>query len=151
MKKVRTHNKAYYANDVAIKKVYVDILKKEHRMASQREVSEILGLSTNTLSTHMRAFDLSQIVNPFKIFGSDVLVGLQERAEGGDAAAARLFFMLVFDWSEKHEIKAKVDATVKAKVKGDVKVNVSPRIAKAIGDLLAEEGSKENSKRGAKK
>ena len=148
---MRKHNKAYYKNHAAIKATYVRILKDQHRMPTQKEVAEILGLTTATLSTHMRSVTLSEIVDPFKFFGSDVLVGLQERAEGGDAAAARLFFMLVFDWSEKHEIKAKVDATVKAKVKTDVKVNVSPRIAKMIGDLLAEEGSKENSKKMVKK
>ena len=146
-----THNKAYYKNHAAIKATYMKILKDQHRMPTQKEVSEILGLTTATLSTHLRSVNLGELVEPFKLLGSDVLVGLQERAEGGDAAAARLFFMLVFDWSEKHEVKAKVDATVKAKVKGDVKVNVSPRIAKIIGDLLAEEGSKENSKKAVKK
>ena len=145
------HNKHYYATHAAIKTTYVRILKEQHRMPTQKEVAEILGLTTVTLSAHMRSVTLSEIVDPFKFFGSDVLVGLQERAEGGDAAAARLFFMLVFDWSEKHEIKAKVDATVKAKVKTDVKVKISSNAAKRIGDILAEEGSKENSKKAVKK
>jgi hypothetical protein len=40
-------------------------------------------------------------------------MGLRAKAMKGDAAAAKLYFMLVYDWNEKNEINAKVEHTIK--------------------------------------
>jgi len=45
-----------------------------------------------------------------------VLMGLRDRAVKGDERAARLFLMLVFDWAEKHELKAELDGDLVFKV-----------------------------------
>jgi hypothetical protein len=90
-----------------------------------------------TVRLHLKAIDINDLIEPFKLMGSNVLQGLTERAEAGDAAAARLFFFLIFDKVERKEIKADVNANVKANVKATVKI--PDHIAKRIGDEMAKE------------
>ena len=135
--KNKKHNSAYYKNETLIKSTYLDILKKEKRLPTQVEVSKITGLSTVTICTHLKAINLDELINPFKLFGDSVLIGLKERAESGDPAAIKLYLMVIYKWAERTEVKA--DVNVKGKVKADVKISVSPKIAKLIGDELAKQ------------
>jgi predicted transcriptional regulator len=131
------HNKLYFKNRENIKKAYIDYLKKYGIMPSQSTVAEITGLTQTTISMHLKNTELSEITAQFKIMGESVLVGLQRRASEGDAAAAKLFMFLVYDKTERQELKVKVDANVKANVKAIVKI--PNHIAKRIGDEMAKE------------
>lgn len=130
-------NEAYRANDALIRAEYTRALRETHFMPTQAEVAKACGVTEKTVNTHLHAVNLNEIIPPFKVFGTDILRGLAEKAEAGDAAAARLFFFLVFDKVERKEIKAEVKATVKGKL--DMKVKVPPKIAKLVGDALARE------------
>jgi predicted transcriptional regulator len=132
------HNKLYFKNRENIKKAYIDYLKKYKIMPSQSTVAEITGLTQTTVSMHLKDTNLSEITAQFKILGESVLVGLQRRASEGDAAAAKLFMFLVFDKTERQELKVDVNAKVKADVKTTVKIPNA--IAKRIGDEMAKEG-----------
>lgn len=131
------HNKTFYLNRELIKAEYLRILKTERRMPSQLEVGKNIGLTQTTISMHLNSIDITELVDPFKFYGDSVLMGLMERAQGGDGPAAKLFFNIVYDWAEKREIKADVKADVK--VKGEVKHKLSPKVAKMLGDALADE------------
>ena len=86
-----------------IKDAYVDYIKKYKRIPTQTQVAEICGITQVTVSKHFSKINLNDLVQPFKIYGDDVLMGLRAKAVKGDAQAAKLFFMLVYDWNEKTE------------------------------------------------
>lgn len=98
-----------------IKEAYIDYIKKHKQIPSQTQVAKICDVTQATISKHFTKIDLSEIVKPFKIFGDDVLMGLRYKASKGDAQAAKLFFMLVYDWNEKteHEVKGSIETIIK--------------------------------------
>ena len=110
------HNKRYIGNDLKIKEAIVAFLKVENRMPTQEEVAKKIGVTRITVNKHLQNIKLSDLVEPFKIFGDDVLVGLRDKAAMGDERAAKLFFKLVFDWAEKHELKAELGGDLVFKV-----------------------------------
>jgi hypothetical protein len=132
-------NKIYYKNDLMIKKAYMQVLKETGTMPTQQKVAEITGLTQKTIWTHLDAIDLREVVRPFKIWSDEVLNALKDKALEGDYSSARLYFMLTFDWSEKHEVKADIKADVDIKGKLEVKHKLSPKVAKILGDALADE------------
>lgn len=103
------HNKRYIKNELQIKNAFMEVLKTEKRMPTQEEVAQKLGLTRTTVNKHIQGIKLSELVEPFKIFGNDVLIGLRDKAVKGDEKAARLFLMLVFDWKEKSEAEVKLE------------------------------------------
>jgi hypothetical protein len=131
------HNSRYFENDALIKKAYIKVLEEQKRMPTLIEVGVICSLSSETVRQHLNAINLNELIEPFKLFGSDVLAGLKAKAESGDAQAAKLFFFLIFDKVERKEIKADIKADINAKVK--VSVKIPDAIAKRIGDELAKE------------
>ena len=136
-KSTGVHNADWRKNDALIRAEYTRALKETHRMPTQAKVAEVCGLTEKTVNTHLHAVDFNELIKPFKLYGSDVLVGLKEKAENGDPAAIRLYMFLVFDKVERKELTAKVEATVKGKL--DVKVKVPSKIAKLVGDALAKD------------
>jgi hypothetical protein len=133
MGKHKGHNKRYFENEALIKAAYMKVLKEQKCMPTLIEVGEMCHISSETVRQHLKDIDINDLIEPFKLMGSNVLQGLTERAEAGDAAAARLFFFLIFDKVERKEIKADVNANVKATVK------IPDAIAKRIGDEMAKE------------
>lgn len=131
------HNADWRKNDALIRNAYTEELKKSKRMPTQARVAEICGITEKTVNTHLHSVDFNELIKPFKLYGSDVLLGLAEKAKEGDPAATRLYMFLVFDKVERKELKAEVEATVKGKV--EVKVKVPANIAKMIGDALAKD------------
>jgi predicted transcriptional regulator len=137
VKQTGVHSAIYRKNDALIRAEYTRVLKATHKMPTQAEVGKECGITEKTVNTHLHAISFNDIIKPWKLFGSDVLKGLKEKAESGDAAAVRLYMFLVYDKVERKEIKAEVAATVKGKL--DVKVKVPSKIAKLIGDALAKD------------
>lgn len=103
----------YAVTDENIRNMYIDIIKADNRMPTQTEVAERCHLARQTVNEHLNNINLTELAQPFKVFGNHVLMGLANKARKGDAQAAKLFFMLVYDWNEKHEIKGEVEHTVK--------------------------------------
>lgn len=103
----------YRQTDEAIKNAYMDILKIQRRMPSQSEIAKIVGVTRETVNHHLNSIDLSKLAQPFKIFGNEVLMGLSKKASEGDVQAAKLFFMLIYDWNEKTEQKIEGELKVK--------------------------------------
>jgi transcription initiation factor TFIIIB Brf1 subunit/transcription initiation factor TFIIB len=99
-----------------IKDAYREYIKEHKQIPTQTQVAEICGVTQVTISKHFTKIDLSELVSPFKIFGDDILMGLRGKAMKGDAQAAKLFFMLVYDWQEKTELKHT----------GDIKLEYTP-------------------------
>ena len=99
-----------------IKDAYREYIIAHKQIPTQTQVAEICGVTQVTVSKHFTKIDLSEIVQPFKIFGDDILMGLRAKASKGDPQAAKLFFMLVYDWTEKSE----------QKLTGDIKLEYVP-------------------------
>ena len=102
----------YIATDERIKEAYKDYISTHNKMPTQQEIADMIGISRKTVNVHLNNIDLHDIIQPFKIFSENVLMGLRNKAVKGDAQAAKLFFMLVHDWSEKHEHKVDGDVTI---------------------------------------
>ena len=100
-----------------IKDAYIEYIKKHKQIPTQTQVAEMCGITQITVSRHFTKIDLSELVQPFKIFGDDILMGLRYKASKGDAQAAKLFFMLVYDWTEKqeHKVEGTIETTIKVK------------------------------------
>jgi len=98
-----------------IKNAYKEYITKHKQIPSQMQVAKMCNTTQATISRHFTKIDLSELVQPFKIFGDDILMGLRYKASKGDAQAAKLFFMLVYDWSEKTEHT--VDGTIEHIIK----------------------------------
>jgi len=106
----------YALTDQRIKDTYKDIIKREKRVPSQAEVAALCDVTRETVNRHLRHIDLHDLVEPFKLFGNEVLSGLLKKAVTGDERAARLFLALVFDWREKHEVEGKIDSDVNFRI-----------------------------------
>jgi len=109
-------NKDYILTDQRIKNAYTNIMKEKKRVPSQAEVAELCNITRATVNRHLRHIDLHKLVEPFKLFGNEVLSGLLKRAAKGDERAARLFLALVFDWRETHEVEGKIDSDVNFRI-----------------------------------
>ena len=95
----------YRATDELIKNAYLEMIKERNRMPTQTEVADRCHLARQTVNVHLNKINLKETTQPFKVFGNHVLMGLAKKAMNGDAQAAKLFFMLVYEWSEKTDIK----------------------------------------------
>lgn len=98
-----------------IKDAYREYIKANKQIPTQVQVAEICGVTQVTISRHFTKIDLNELIQPFKIFGDDILMGLRGKAMKGDAHAAKLFFALVYDWAEKSEHK--VEGTIETIIK----------------------------------
>lgn len=125
--------KDYALLDQKIKNAYVEHIKATKEIPTEAYIAEVCGTSQQTVSKHITNINLDELVRPFKIFGDDVLMGLRNRASKGDAQAAKLFFALVYDWVEKHEVKG--DLKVKAEVKVMSLQDTVKKYEKALNEI----------------
>jgi len=97
--------KDYILIDEQIKKAYKDIIKAEKRIPTQQEVADRCKISRDTVIKHFKRINIQDLIQPFKMFGNEVLIGLFKKAAAGDVQAIKLYFMLIYDWSEKQEVE----------------------------------------------
>lgn len=102
----------YALTNERIKNAYKDIIKTEKRMPSQQEVADKCGIHRDTVAKHLTKINLNDLVQPYRLFGNEVLTGLMKKASEGDTQAAKLFFMLIYDWSEKQQVEHKGDLKI---------------------------------------
>lgn len=107
--------KDYALLDQKIKAAYVEHLKQTKEIPTEAYIAKVCNTTQATVSKHLTGIDISDLVQPFKIFGSDVLLGLRNRAVKGDAQAAKLFLALVWGWNEKqeHTIEGTIETVIK--------------------------------------
>ena len=101
----------YVLMNEQIKKAYKDIIKAEKRIPTQQEVAKKCDISAKTVERHLKKINLRDLIQPFRVFGNEVLIGLFKKAAEGDVQAIKLYFMLIYDWSEKTE--QKIDTELK--------------------------------------
>ena len=101
---MQERRKDYQAVDAQIKQTYFKYIKEHNKLPTQSQVAKILGISFPTVNKHLRAYTLEDITPQFKQFAPEVIFGLMNRAMKGESKAAKLFFHLVYDWSEKQDI-----------------------------------------------
>ena len=106
-KERRAQNASYKILDERIKAAYTDIIKAEKRIPSQAEVAERCDIAERTVLRHLEQVNITDLVKPYRILGDKVLSGLFTEAVKGNVQAMKLYFMLIYDWSEKQEIEHK--------------------------------------------
>ena len=106
-KKRRAQNASYKILDERIKAAYTDIIKAEKRIPSQAEVAKKCDIAERTVLRHLEQVNITDLVKPYRILGDKVLSGLFTEAVKGNVQAMKLYFMLIYDWSEKQEIEHK--------------------------------------------
>ena len=129
--------KDYALIDEKIKNSYIEYIKtNKGKIPTEAHIAEVCGLTQATVSHHLVKTNLEEQAKPFKVFGQDVLLGLRNRAIKGDAQAAKLFFALVFDYNEKHDVEGEL------KIKAEVKTLNAKEVIDKYGknfDRLKEE------------
>lgn len=106
-KKRRAQNTSYKLVEEQIKNAYKAIIKTEKRIPSRIEVAKKCNITERTVSRHLEQVSLTDLVQPYRVLGDTVLSGLFKEAVGGNVSAMKLYFMLIYDWSEKQEIEHK--------------------------------------------
>jgi len=101
---MKTKRKDYLAIDNQIKQTYFTYIKRHNKLPTQQKVAETLGISFSTVNRHLKNHSLNEITPQFKQFAPEVIYGLMNRAIKGESKAAKLFFHLVYDWSETQDI-----------------------------------------------
>jgi len=129
----RGHNKLFYQNSALIKAEYLRILKAERRMPSQLEVAKNLKLTQTTVSMHLNSVDFSELTEVYKLFTTDILNALMDKAKDGDVPAIKFFLFLTAGVTEEFKITSEHKENVK------IDVTISPQIAKQVGDALAKD------------
>lgn len=104
-RKKRVQNASYKILDEHIRNAYKAIIQSEKRIPSQAEVAKRCNIAERTVKRHLEKITLSDFVQPYRILGGTVLSALFEEAVSGNIQAMRLYFLLIFDWSERQEVK----------------------------------------------
>lgn len=116
-KERRAQNASYLMLDDQIRDTYIQIIKKEKWIPTQAEVAKRCNISEKTVTRHLDQISLTNLVHPYRVLGNEVLTALFKEAAGGNIAAVKLYFMLMFDWSERetmvHEGDVKTTIVVK--------------------------------------
>lgn len=116
-KERRAQNTSYKLMDERIKAAYEEIIKAEKRIPTQAEVAKKCGIAERTVHRHLQRINLTDLVQPYRILGNKVLSGLFTAAVGGNVQAMKLYFLLIYDWVEKVEVKNTGESKVVIEVK----------------------------------
>lgn len=101
----RAQNASYKMLDELIRAAYIRIIKAEKRIPSKAEVGKECNVAERTIRRHLEQITLTNLVQPYKVLGGEVLNGLFKEAIGGNVQAMKLYFMLIYDWSEKETME----------------------------------------------
>ena len=116
-KERRAQNASYKMLDELIRAAYIRIIKAERRIPSKAEVGKECNVAERTIRRHLEQITLTNLVQPYKVLGDEVLNGLFKEAVSGNVSAMKLYFMLMFDWNEKQEIEHKGEVTTVIEVR----------------------------------
>lgn len=104
----------YDNNHVEILEAYWKMLDKTGKPPTITALAKETGFTRSTIAKHIKTMDLTDGIENHKIQKDAILKGLAKRAiEAGDASAAKLYFQLVYDWSEKQKIDNNITADIK--------------------------------------
>ena len=84
-----------------IQDTYLQLLETGQRIPTIQKIADKSGVSYKTVQKHLKELKLSDITPKAKIRSENVLAGITKKAESGDAPAAKLYFQLIFGWSER--------------------------------------------------
>lgn len=77
-----------------------DIIAKDGKMPSAREIHEATGIHIKTVYSHL-PLKLNEITPSLSSHTADVLAGLANQAKKGNVSAAKLWLQVVEGWNEK--------------------------------------------------
>lgn len=93
----------YVLNHVKITEAFNNYINEHNRFPSNVELGELTGYSEKTIRKHLADRGLQDYLEPAKLLAGNVLLGLVKRAvDTGSPSATKLYFQLVFGWSDKH-------------------------------------------------
>lgn len=105
----------YLQMDELIKKAYIEYIKQYSTMPTQEEIANICGVKRKTVWIHLHDMDLNDIIEPFKVFGPSVLMGLVNRAKKGDSKAVELYMKLAYKYKETHDIEGEIKNVIEVR------------------------------------
>ena len=103
------NNKTWEQNHQLIQDVYLQLLKKHQKIPTIQKIADESKLSYRTTQKHLKELKLSDITPKAKIRAENVLMGITKKAELGDPSAAKLYFQLIFGWTEKQLVEHSFD------------------------------------------
>ena len=92
---MKKRKKDWQANHVIIREAVVEGIKKNHRKPTITELAKVTGMSTSTIYTHMKGFDVESLVErnkEYRYLSEDVIGATYRSALKGDVRAQRLWF-----------------------------------------------------------
>lgn len=94
-------NRTYRANHAAIHDAYIKLITKQKRKPTLEEVSQVCGLSVNTVNKHLQELEFVPAAHELRVLTDDIILAVYSGAMGGSAGMARLWFELMESWSPK--------------------------------------------------
>ena len=128
-------------NHLIIQDAYVTLFKSLKKPPSNPQIAKECGLSIPTVQKHFKDLKLDSITPQLKARANRVLHGLANKAEKGDASSAKLFFQLVFGWSEKTGIDLTAD------IKTESAVFIAPDTYKSVEEWEEKQKEKKEDKK----
>jgi hypothetical protein len=107
---IESRNEQWEKNHELILNTYWQLRSQNPmKRPTNSEIARISGLSRVTVIKHMQSLTLTdESMNEHKKYRDDVIYGLALKAQEGDAAAAKLYFEIVYGWTPKTEIKKEI-------------------------------------------
>jgi hypothetical protein len=133
------HRLDWERNHIKLTHAYLDIVKETKTVPTLKELKEKTGISFNIISKHLREMDLDRLTtaSSHKLLANNIIMGLASKGASGDPFAAKLYFQIMFGFSEK----SAVDHTSKGKEIQSPIFNVIDDKTKAICErIVAGEG-----------
>lgn len=127
----KMHNCTWERNHALLTKAYLEHIKEYKTTPTLKQLNEKTGISLPKISAHLKELDIDRLTigSPHRLIGDIILMGLGANGAQGDSAAAKLFFQLVFGFSEK----ASVDHTSGGK---EIKSLTSEQIFDRISEIV---------------
>lgn len=111
-------------NHAAIETAFSFLYDKHGRMPTYREIGNRCNLSRTTVYKHFKKITLADIAPRFRSMTGKVFKGIADAAARGDAANARLFLKIMYNYSESLSVDLPDNSTLKIEI---VQSNGNPK------------------------
>ena len=108
------HRRAdWQQNHLIITKAYLEYIEKHDKIASLSKLAEITGISIQSIHKHLNELSKMNFQERFKdlkLLSRDLLLSQYKWGKAGKAASAKLFYQIVDQFSEKHDLNINDEA-----------------------------------------
>ena len=105
-------NITWELNHQLIRDSYMELIKRNQKKPTIKEVSDDCRLSMTTINKHLKSLKFDPLRHPLRILTDDVLLAIASAAKGGSSSSQKLWMQVCEGWSEKQEITHGISPTL---------------------------------------